>query len=142
MKLIYTVPLLLSLNAFANANYDKNCATRYINATVHLVDIAEQFNNGLIGASEYAAKVNYVDSTRLALGLYCLNESNEAIDCIRKTKPVYKKVRQKMQVTQVLKKRISRVKVSKLDLIGLRVATETGEIRGIIRDKENICVMD
>lgn len=142
MKFITSLLVLASFSVFASSDYDKNCAKRFIYATVNLVDIAEQFNNGKIGAAAYAARVNYIESTRLAMGAFCINENIDAIECVDKTKPIFKKVRRKMQVRQVLKKKITKVKVSQLDLVPLRVITGSRGVRSAFQAKENICTME
>ena len=125
----------------AEANYDEMCARRYIDASVSLVDIAKQFNNGQIGSAEYAAKVSYVDSSTTALRAYCINENSDAIDCVDKTKPVFKNIRGKMMVTRVVLKKVSKIKVSELDLAPLARGAVGGFLRSIRTGNGNVCAL-
>lgn len=139
--LIGTLVSLLAFSAFAQSNYDETCARRYIDASVHLVDIAKQFNRGEIGTAEYAAKVSYVDSSTAALRAYCMNENSDSMICVDKTKPVYKKIRGKMNVINAVRRKVTRISVSELDLAPLAKGAVRGFFRSLTSGNNNICTL-
>jgi hypothetical protein len=123
-------------------NYNENCAKRYIRASQDLVVIAEAYNRGDIGKAEYAGRVTSVDTTVLALRTYCLNENSEAQACVDQTKISYTKIRDKMDVREVVKGNLSRVDVSLLDLRRLVKGSVGGLFRGLRNGNRNICTLD
>ena len=123
-------------------NYNQNCAKRYIRASQDLVVIADAYNNSNIGKMEYAARVASVDTTVLALRSYCLNENSDAHTCVEKTKIGFTKIRDKMDVREILQGRASRVDVSQLDLLKLIKGSVGGFLRSLRTGNDNICTLD
>jgi hypothetical protein len=133
-----------SFGAFAqlDPNYNENCAKRYIRAAQDLVVIGEAFNDGRLGKAEYGARVAGVDSTVMALRAYCINENSDAQACVDKTKIGYTKIREKMDVREVVKGNLSNVSVSILDLRHLVKGSVGGFLRSLRNGNDNICRLD
>lgn len=130
--------LTASLSVFAE--YNKDCARRYIKASKELVRIANDYNNAEIRPVEYATQVAAVKAGINVHRVLCFNENRSAQECVRNTKPVYQKIKNKMYVTEVLKGNLNTVEVSELDLLALSKASIKGFFKKIFRgDEKNIC---
>lgn len=145
-KLLLTGILVISaMSSFAQENktariYDLDCAQRYIKGAVDLVEIAQGFNNGEIDKVTYGMEVMAVVGEINAMRLFCIDENREAQECVDDTKPVYKNIRSKMYVREVLKENIQRVSVSELDLAPLTKGAVKGFIKRVVRGNDsNLC---
>jgi hypothetical protein len=146
MKKLATLMIaLFSFSALASdfdPNYNENCAKRYIRGSQDLVVVAEAFNRGDIGKAEYAARVASIDTNIMALRAYCLNENSDSQECVNKTKIGFIKIREKMNVREVVKNEQTRVEVSQLDLLKLVKGSVGGFFRSLRNGNENICTLD
>lgn len=140
-KLVGALVLMLSINSYAELISQRDCARRYIEGSADLVAIAMDYNEGLINAGEYAAQVTAVESAILGMRAVCgFKENRQAQECVDETKPVYKKIRNKMYVREVVKGNVTKVEVSEIDLIPLTKGTVKGFIKKLTRgDDENLC---
>lgn len=145
-KLLLTGALILSsLSGFANDNdrqYDYDCAQRYIQGSVDLVEIAKAYNNAEIDNVTYSFEVMAVVAQINAMRLICIDENREAQECVDSTKSTYKNIRSKMYVREVLKDNINKISVSDLDLLPLSKGAVKGFINKLKREKtSNLCTL-
>jgi hypothetical protein len=118
-KIVMLFFMSLSLTSFSyeNSDFESECATRYIQGAEDLVRQAEDFNTERISAAEYALNIALTDGTIMSLRLACMGESLKVEKCVERSKPGYEKIRNKMQVKEVLEGKVDHVKVNELDLL-------------------------
>ncbi len=128
MKSLLTIALMLSPLA-AKANFNSDCKFAYREATVSLVETANDFKDQKISSNQFGAEVAMIDIGAKEFRAACyFTESTENRQCVLRYKEIYSSLRDNFKALALLLGNQEKVDYNVLDSISTKAKVKIADL--------------